>query len=100
MIDCLYTAESRLKELALDAILADLWFQKECGGRKRLRNLMDRMSKRVSSENRTLVSNVCEFQSPRRNRWLVYLQVTPEVVCNCYFCVQNFFDQIENYHSN
>ena len=79
MIDCLYTAESRLKELALDAIQADLWFQKECGGRKRFRNMMDRLSKRVSSENRTLVSNVCEFQSPRRNRWLVYLQVTPEV---------------------
>lgn len=76
-MDCTYTAELRLKELSQDAVQADLWFLKECGGRKRLRRLMDRLSKQVWSENRALVTNVCEFQSPRQNRWLVYLQGTP-----------------------
>ena len=77
MIEEFSTSESILNELAADTIQADFWFQKECGGRKSLQRLMDRLSKRAGAEQRTLISNVSEYKSPRGNRWLVYLQVSP-----------------------
>lgn len=77
MIEEFSTSESILNELASDAIQADFWFQKECGGRKSLQRQMDRLVKRTVDEQRILISNVSEYKSPRGNRWLVYLQVTP-----------------------
>lgn len=77
MLDSSYSAESFLQELSADVIQADFGFLRECGGRKRLQRLLVRLTKQAAAEKRSLISNVSEFQSPRGNRWLVFLHASP-----------------------